>query len=77
MKDNEKETFPRVELVWKTQKETYYIKNGEVLTEFTVTETYKVKARTEQQAMHAICSDDFSEVELITEDREIILQPNF
>ena len=53
------------------------MKNGEVLTEFTVKETYKVKAKTEQQAMHAICSDDFSEVELITESREITLEPNF
>ena len=53
------------------------MKDGGTLTEFTVTETYKVKAKTEQQAMHAICSDDFSEVELVTEDREITLEPNF
>ena len=56
---------------------TLQMQDGGTLTEFTVTETYKVKARTEQQAMHAICSDDFSEVELITEDREITLEPNF
>jgi len=53
------------------------MKDGGTLTESTVKETYKVKAKTEQQAMHAICSDDFSEVELITEDREITLEPNF
>lgn len=47
-----------------------------VLTEFVVTETYKVKATTIDQVQTAISNDDFSEVEVDMDERKITIEPN-
>jgi hypothetical protein len=47
-----------------------------VLTEFVVTETYKVKATTIDQVQKAISEDDFSEVEVEIAERKVIIEPN-
>tara|TARA_E500000178_G_C16810232_1_gene656584 strand:+ start:193 stop:339 length:147 start_codon:yes stop_codon:yes gene_type:complete len=48
-----------------------------VLTEFVVTETYKVKAKTIDQVQKAISEDDFSEVETNLDERKVTVEPNF
>ena len=48
-----------------------------VLTEFTVTETYKVKAVTIDDVQKAISEDDFSEVETNLDSRKITIEPAF
>jgi len=47
-----------------------------VLTEFTVTETYKVKATTIDQIQTAISNDDFSEIEVEVDERKVTIEPN-
>jgi hypothetical protein len=47
-----------------------------VLTEFVVTETYKVKATTIDQVQKAISEDDFSKVEVEIAERKVIIEPN-
>jgi len=47
-----------------------------VLTEFVVTETYKVKATTIDQVQKAISEDDFSEVEIEITERKVVIEPN-
>ena len=46
-----------------------------VLTEFIVTETYKVKA-TIDQVQTAISNDDFSEIEMEVDERKVTIEPN-
>ena len=48
-----------------------------MLTEFEVTETYKVKATTIDQVQKAISEDDFSEVEVDLDKRTITIEPTF
>jgi hypothetical protein len=48
-----------------------------VLTEFVVTETYKVKATTIDQVQTAIINDDFSEVEVDMDERKVTIEPTF
>jgi hypothetical protein len=48
-----------------------------VLTEFVVTETYKVKATTIDQVQTAISNDDFSEVEVDMDERKVTIEPTF
>lgn len=48
-----------------------------MLTTFTVTETYEVKATTIDQVQEAISKDDFSEVEVDMEERKVTIEPAF
>ena len=48
-----------------------------MLTEFVVTETYKVKATTIDQVQTAISNDDFSEVEVDMDERKVTIEPTF
>ena len=47
-----------------------------MLTEFIVTETYKVKATTIDQIQKAISEDDFSEIEVEVDERKVTIEPN-
>jgi len=48
-----------------------------VLTEFIVTDTYKVKAVSIDAVQQAISEDDFSEVETNLDSRKITIEPTF
>lgn len=48
-----------------------------VLTEFEITETYKVKAVSIDAVQKAISEDDFSEVETDLDSRKVTIEPTF